>query len=464
VSKLVSEPVHNTIIRMAVPMLAGTFAMNTYQLTNAWFVSRLGTEALAAISFTFPVIMLFSFVMRGLCTGALTLVASALGGRDNRKAAALTSHALLLAIVFAIVLSVTGLLTIRPVFAALGAGGSVLAKTAAYMRIWYLGCVIMALQMVTSDIIIATGNTKIISGLMVGGTVVNVFFDIVLIFGKFGVPAMGIAGAACATLIAQGTTLCGALFILRGRLGLIDFGDMRGGGIFGSWFRILKFGVPGALGMILTPVASAVVTRLVAGYGVAAVAAAGVAGRIEMFAFMVPMTVGMSLIPFVAQNFGAGMMDRIKRARRGTMTFAATYGVFIAVMFVIFAGPMARLFSSEQAVIDVLKAYIYITCAGYGMLEVHRYAGFCMTGTHQPFQASALNIIRVVAFLIPLSLLGSWLFKLNGIFFGRLATDLLCGFLGIWWSGRCMRMVGRSLGRARSDGPESGLSTVVDPG
>jgi hypothetical protein len=84
-------------------------------------------------------------------------------------------------------------------------------------------------------------------------------------------------------------------------------------------------------------------------------------------------------------------MDRIRAARKGTMLFAALYGIFIALLFVIFAGPMARLFSDEKAVIDVLKAYIYITCAGYGMLEVHRYSGFCMTGTHEPLRASFLN-------------------------------------------------------------------------
>ncbi len=122
-------------------------------------------------------------------------------------------------------------------------------------------------------------------------------------------------------------------------------------------------GVPGALGMVLSPITAAIVTRLVAGYGDAAVAATGVASRIEMVAFMIPMTVGMSLIPFVAQNYGAGRMDRVRRARKGTMTFAALYGVFIGALLAIMAEPLAGLFSQERAVIDVLRAFIGITCA-----------------------------------------------------------------------------------------------------
>lgn len=447
-SKLVNESVSKTIVKMAIPMLAGTFAMNMYNLTNAWFVSKLGTEALAAISFTFPVVMLLMFVTRGLSSGALTLVAHAIGGMDRKRAATLTTHALMLAVVFGSLVSVLGLSTVTHLFSCLGASGRVLDLTVRYMNLWYLGAVVMTLQIVSSDIIISTGNTRAVSGLMVGSTIMNVFLDLGLIFGMFGMPKMGIAGAALATIFSQMLALAAALHILSSRMGLIDTGNLAPAQLFNSWGRILKFGVPGAFSMILTPISSAVITRLAAGYGNAAVAAMGVAARIEMFAFMIPMTVGMSLIPFVAQNYGAGRIDRIRAARRGTMTFAVLYGVFIGIMFILFALPMAGMFSTEGAVIDVLCSYIYITCMGYGMLEVHRYAGFMITGANYPMQASILNVIRVLVLLIPLSVAGNHLFQLRGIFCGRLATDVLAGLIGIWWSGRMLASRDASAGRA----------------
>ncbi len=106
-------------------MLAGTFAMNMYNLTNAWFVAKLGTEALAAISFTFPVVMLLMFVTRGLSGGALTLVAHAIGAKDRAKAATLTTHALVLAALFGALVCGLGLLTVSPLFSRLGASGQV---------------------------------------------------------------------------------------------------------------------------------------------------------------------------------------------------------------------------------------------------------------------------------------------------------------------------------------------------
>lgn len=444
-SKLVTESTPKTIVKMAVPMLAGTFAINMYNLTNAWFVSRLGTEALAAISFSFPVVMFLMFLTRGLGSGAVTLVAHALGGRDQKRAATIATHALILAVVFAFVMSSLGLLTVRYVFSRMGAGGEVLDMTVRYMNIWYMGAVVMVLQMVASDIIISTGNTKAVSSLMVGSTVVNVFLDMGLILGMFGLPKMGITGAALATIISQAAALSVALYILVKKMDLIDTSGLKPGLLFSSWIKITKFGIPSALGMILTPISSAVITILAAGYGNAAVAAIGVASRIEMFAFMIPMTVGMSLIPFAAQNYGADRVDRIRQARKGTMTFAVLYGIFIGLLFIIFANPLAGLFSNERDVIDILRLYIYITCMGYGMLEVHRYAGFIMTGMHEPLWASAINIIRVIVLLIPLSIAGNILFQLTGIFWGRLATDILAGLIGIWWSGRILTAKERAI-------------------
>jgi putative MATE family efflux protein len=434
-SRLTQESVSRTIVRMAVPMLAGSFAMNMYQLTNTWFVSRLGTEALAAMSFTYPVVMFIMLVIRGVGAGAMTLVAHAIGRRDRTGASTLLSHTLLLGLFSGLLIALFGLLTMGTIFSRLGASGAVLGLTGRYMRVWFLGAMVMATQLLASDVIISTGNTRVISLLMVGGTVVNALLDLLLIFGHLGLPRMGITGAALATLIAQSLTLAGALYILHRRMGLIDFHGLAVQPVLASWGRIMRFGIPGALGMILSPISAAVIVRMVSRHGTAAVAAIGIATRIEMFAFMIPMTVGMSLIPFVAQNFGAERLDRIRAARKGAMVFALLYGIFIASVFCAAIGPIARFFSEAPEVIKVLRSYITITCFGYGFLEVHRYAGFLMTGIQEPIKATVLDFIRILALMIPLALLGHALFGLTGIFWGRFATDICAGLIGILWSG-----------------------------
>ncbi|MFA5336973.1 MAG: MATE family efflux transporter [Candidatus Omnitrophota bacterium] len=442
---LVKDKVFPTIIRMAVPMLAGTFAMNAYNLTDTWFVSRLGTNALAAMSFTFPVVMLLGFIMRGLGTGAMTVVAHALGRGKQQTAARITTHAVFLSSSLALCLMVVGFLTIKPLFMRLGAAGEVFVLTQQYMMIWYWGLVIRVVQMMFADIIIGTGNTKAVSVLMVGGTMLNFILDPMMIFGLWGFPKMGIQGAALATVISEVLVLAGAFYFIHKKYKLILFITHSRQRIVSSWRRILRIGIPTILSSVLTPFSAAIVIKIVSGFGKAAVAAIGVASRIEMFAFMIPMTVGMSLVPFVAQNYGAQRFDRIKAVRKGAMLFALIFGFIIAGVFVFIARSLGRLFSSDPEVVNILVRYIYITCFGYGFLEVHRYAGFCMIGIHQPISSAFLNTIRMIVLMIPLAYFGAKFFGISGIFWGRLITDICSAVIGIIWTGKILKKASYNL-------------------
>lgn len=436
--KLSKGNVFTTLIKMAVPMLAGTVALNLYNLTDTWFVSRLGTDALAAISFTFPVVMLLGFVVRGLGTGTMTIVAHALGGGRHKTASRITTHAIFLASILAVVLTVLGVIFVEPLFFQMGASGNILLMTQQYMKIWYLGLTIRILQIMLGDIIIGTGNSKAASALMVAGTVFNFILDPILIFGFFGFPKMGIQGAALATVLSEAGVLAGAFYVLHKKHRLVSFLYHSPKRIFVSWRNILRMSIPSAMSSVLTPVSAAIVLRIVSRFGPAAVAACGVASRIEMFAFMIPMTVGMSLVPFVAQNYGARRFDRIKTVRKGAIRFAFVFGIVIAAIFFVIARPFSGFFSNDPEVIKVLVSYIYITCFGYGFLEIHRYCGFCMIGIHKPLISAILNIIRVMVLFIPLSFIGSKILGLSGVFWARLTTDLLSGVIGVVWTGKVL--------------------------
>jgi len=411
-------------------MLAGTFAMNAYQLTDAWFVSRLGTVPLAAMSFTFPVIMLLTFMARSVGTSAMTLISHALGRREQDEAAVLTTNALLLSVLIVIVAAVGGYATIDPVFTALGADSVTLPEVARFMRIWYLGIGFMVIPMLGNDIIIAAGEARTASAVMVGGTVLNALINPVLIFGYLGFPALGIRGSAWATVVSQAVTAVAVLYLLHRKLGFILIERQRLAAIFACWRRIIRFAIPTTFGNLLIPLAGTVITTLTARFGAPAIAATGAASRVEMFAFLVPMTFGMTMIPFVGQNFGAGRLDRILNARRFTAAFALGYGLLLSIAFYAIAPWIARLFSSDPEVLRILTQYLRIVPWGYGLMEIHRYCGFFLIGVQRPFLASLLNVLRLVVFLIPLSLLGANLGQVRGLFLGRLASDLLAGILG----------------------------------
>ncbi len=433
-SRLTEHTVTTTLLRMAVPMLAGTFAINAYNLTDTWFVSRLGTIPLAAMAFTFPVVMILRFITMGLGTGALAIVAHAIGRGDHRNAARLTSHALLLSVLFSAVIMVLGHITVKPLFSALGADNEVLAMVTQYMRIWYGGAIVMAVPSMMTQILMGTGDTTSASMAMVTGTLLNLVLDPIMIFGWGVIPAMGISGAALATVLAQSFALLHPLAILTRKHRLIHWQRPQLSCLVDSWRRILRLGVPSILSNLLTPLSMALVTRMIAGYGAVAVAATGATSRLEMFAFMIPMSIGMSLVPFVAQNYGAGSADRIVEAQRTTRRFALLYGMGTTILFFLFAPAMAGLFSDDPEVVRIMVMYLRIVCFGYGMAEAFRYSTFCLTGVQKPLSSALLNLFRTFVLLVPLSYFGSKIGGLPGLFTARLLTDIIAASTGMVYS------------------------------
>jgi len=430
---LVRRSVTRTLFSMAFPMLAGTFAMNAYNLTDTWFVSRLGTLPLAAMGFTFPVVMLLTCVAHGIGSGVTTLVSHAIGRHNHDDAARLATHGTMLTLAVTAVISIGGYLLIVPVFTALGADRNTLPLIGEYMRTWYLGAVFMTLPMLGNGILISAGDSRAASGMMILGTLINVVLDPIMIFGYLGCPAMGIRGAALATVIAQGVSTVWLVYLLFRRHRLLTWTTWRLGEYTGSLRSITRFAVPSVLSMVLMPISATVITRLLSAFGNEAIAATGAAGRIEMFAFMVPMALGISLTPFVSQNFGAGRMDRVREARKVATRFALGYGGVTAVAFFLAAPWLAAAFTDDPKVAATLVSYVRIISFGYGMMEVHRYCGFFLTGMHKPVSATVLNAVRVLALLIPLSFLGASFWGVTGVFGGRLATDIIAGIMGMMW-------------------------------
>ena len=127
-----------------------------------------------------------------------------------------------------------------------------------------------------------------------------------------------------------------------------------------------------------------VITRVVAGFGKSAVAAFGAGGRIEMFAYLIPMALGISLVPLAGQNYGAGRYDRVAECRRYSERFAVAWGAVIAVFFFAAAPLLARLFARDAETERVLVLYLRIMPFGYGMREVLRYVTLILNGISRP--------------------------------------------------------------------------------
>ena len=411
--------------RTALSMVPATLALCGYNLADTYFVGKLpGVHPLAAMGFTLPVIMLIGCIFRGMTIGVMTTCAQALGAQKQQRASRLVSSGVLLILLVSILLAVLGTAFSKPLFILFGAAGTTLKLVETYMNIWFFGCATASLSMTGNDLLIACGDSKVASMSMILGLGINVVLDPLFIFGWECIPGMGIAGAALATIIAQciGTIL--VMSVLHFRHHLLKFELIPRDILFKSWFLTLKYAGPSILGMLMMPLGISVLTRITAAFGDVAVAAVSAAGRLEMAAFVIPMSLGMSLMPFAGQNFGAKRYDRICEGRRFSMRFALFFLTGAAVIFCLFADQIVVWFKDDAEICRIMAECLRITSWGFAGVEIHRFAGFFYTGCGRPSAAAWLNAMRI-GLLIPLSLIALYLNWLTGLFIARLTADVL---------------------------------------
>lgn len=430
------------MLGMAAPMVAGTFAMTAFNLADTWFVSRLGTRALAAMGFTFPVVMVLGCTGMALGTGATAIVSQALGERDHVRASRVSTDCLVLAFLVIGGLGLLGYSVMDPLFRAMKASPDVLPLIRSYMSIWFLAAGPCLLAMPANSILRAAGDTRFPSLVMVSAALLNCLLDPLLIFGWGPVPAMGIRGAAIATALSRLMALGLVLIALRKRYGLIAAPTLAPRVLYGSWRQVLHIAGPALVSFLLHPLSMFVVTRVVAGYGKAAVAALGAGGRIEMFAYLIPMALGISLVPLVGQNYGAARYDRVAECRLCSERFAMAWGATIVLIFVLGAPWLARIFARDEATERFLTLYLRIMPFGYGMREVLRYVTLILNGISRPLASLRLNALFLLGLSVPLAVLGSKLWAVAGVFVGLMAASNVAGAVALWYGRRTITVRG----------------------
>ena len=438
--RLVTGSVHRHLARMTLPMTGGMLAAIGFNAIDTLFVAQLGTEALAAISFTFPVVFIFIGLSIGLSAGSASALSRAIGQGDQAHVQRLATDALILSVAIVAVCVAIGIATTDPLFRALGATDETLPLIRQYMLIWYLGMPALVVPMVGNGLIRATGNAVVPGLIMVGGSLINVILDPLLIFGWFGFPRLEITGAALATVAARMVTLVAALWVLR-RMGLIAFCWPTLASMRRSWPAILAVGLPASATNIINPVAVALVTRILASFGPEAVAAFGVATRIEALALIVYFAMSSVIGPLVGQNWGAGRLDRVRDAFWGAFFFCGASALALAAGLWLVAPTVTGWFSTESQVQATATAYLLLVPISYGGAAVVIVGAAGFNGIGRPLPSMLFAITRMVGLYVPLAFLLAGPFHTTGIFMAAASANLLTGALVL---GYVYRLCGRA--------------------
>lgn len=429
-------PIPTLLARMTIPMTVGIIAILAFSLVDTFFIGLLGTDALAAVSFTFPVTLLVTSLIMGLGTGLSAVLGHTLGQGKHHEAALLTSDTLLLTLLLIAGLGVVGALTIHPLFTLMGAAPALIELIHDYMLIWYLTVPLLAIPMVGNAATRATGDTRTPSLVMAVSGLVNGMLDPLLIFGWGPVPAYGIKGAAIATSISWLMAMLVSLRILRRRDRLLEWHGHGWQVRWQHWLRVLQIAIPAALTNLLTPLATALLLMILASLGTEVIAAYGAASRVESLLLIVMMALSSVLAPFVSQNLGAGQPARARSALLIAMHFALFWQGGIALLVWLLARPIATLFSDQATVIDAISDYLHLLPFGYGAQALVMLLASALNGMRAPLISLLFGGIRLFVLLLPLAWLGERAFGLHGVYGGMLLANLTAGALAYLFARR----------------------------
>ena len=287
-ARLVQGPIGRGLLRLTAPMILGITASIGAGIVEAFFLAQVGTDELAAYSFTFPVTSAVMSLSLGISIGVSSVLARTVGSGNQAEVKRLASDGLSLVALVMVIVSFIGWVTIEPLFSLLGADATTLPLIVDYMSVYYFSLVLLAVPSVGANALRATGDASISGTIMVSGSILQMIIGPFLIFGLLGLPALGLAGAAWANLIARLLVFAITLYVLAYRERLLTYTNLTIQAVTASWRKILVVSIPATATNLIGPVSTAVIVSLLASFSQETVAGFGIASRIEGL-FVIPL-------------------------------------------------------------------------------------------------------------------------------------------------------------------------------
>jgi putative MATE family efflux protein len=365
--RILGAPIASTLLALAAPNVAVLVLQSGVNVLEAYFVGRLGPDALAGVALVFPLVMLMQTMSAGgMGGGVASAVARALGSGRRDDADRLVLHAVIIAVTMGLLFTVAAW-TMGPVlYRVMGGTGGALDAAARYSAAIFGGAVMFWLFNTLSAVVRGTGNMAVPALTVVVGSVLLIGFSPSLIFGWGPFPRLGVAGAgiASATIYGLGVLVL-ATFLLSGRSlvrpSIRGFRPERR-----LFFEILRVGAPASLNTIQTNLTVAILTGLVGGFGTYAVAGYGLGARLEYMQIPIVFGLGSALVTMVGTNVGAGQHARARRVAWVGAGLAALITETIGVAAALAPHAWIGLFTAEPAVLDAGARYLRTVGPFYG--------------------------------------------------------------------------------------------------
>jgi putative MATE family efflux protein len=418
-NQLTTQSISKLIQQIAIPASVGFFFYTMFNVVDTYFAGLISTEALAALSLSFPVFFIIIAMGSGLSTGTTAVIATALGAGNHKQARLYAIQGIAFGVILAIIITFFGVSVSPFLFSMLGATDDYLLSCLNYMNTIFSGTVFFIIVFMFNSILNAMGDTRSHRNFLIAGFFLNIILNRWLVYGGLGIPALRIVGIGLATNLVQ---LLGCVYLgfRVSKSGLLSNKPTRH--ILPKlepFKEIARQGLPASLNMITVGLGIFVITYFISRFGKQAVAAYGIATRLEQIVLLPTIGLNIATLTIVAQNNGAKLFGRIRETVNTSLRYGGILMTIGTVMVFIFARYLMLFFTNDANVIQIGISYLRIAAFvlyAYVILYVNIAA---LQGIKQPNYAVWIGFFRQI--FAPV------------ITFYMLVEIFDVGLTGIWW-------------------------------
>lgn len=403
------------ILNFALPMLVGNVFQQTYNIVDSIIVGKfLGKEALAAVGASFPIIYAIIAMVIGIGSGASVIISQYFGAKDYQSVKKASDTISIFLMIAGVVVGIIGVLFSRSLLRLVLLPEELMPQAQLYLSIYLGGMVVFFGFNGISSILRGLGDSKTPLYFLIIATVFNILFDFLFIL----VFKWGVAGAAIATVVAQGGAFVTAVIYLNKTHTILKYSIKKLSFSWNIFYQSLRIGLPSGIQQTLIAVGIVALNSIVNTFGTNVIAAYSAAGRIDSLAAMPAMNFSAALSSFVGQNLGAGRLDRIRKGLASTLVMSTIVCIILTLGIVTFGNELMSLFTTDGEVIRIGEQYLIIVSSFYILFSTM----FVFSGLLRGAGATLIPM-----FITVLSL---WIFRLPAAIF----LSHLIGEQGIWWS------------------------------
>lgn len=432
---LTKGPISKQLWSLAWPMMLSMFFHSFYNLVDAFWVAKISSSAIAAVSISQITLFAMVSLATGVSVGSAVLMGQNIGAGNKEEAKRILGQGYLLTLIVAIIFTAVIFMFRNELLVLSGAVGDIIPLARPYFTVVTCGSILMFLMMTTSISFNAQGDNFTMTKFFALSTLINVILDPLFIFGYAGFPAMGIVGAAYATLISQAVFLLLALRILMSSRMMIPLQLKQMRLKWQSIKKVANIGLPASLNQVLNPIGfSALMFFVSAAFLEAGAVAFSIGFRIEFFAFIPAIGFGFGAMSMIGQNVGSGNHKRVQEVFRLAIKYALGAAIAFSILAFIFAPFIIGVFTKDPEVTDYAIQYFRIVPLGYAFFAMAFIEANVFQALGRSWPGFWITCLRIsIAVLITFITIRIFTFPIWSVWVSIVAGSVISSVLGLAW-------------------------------